>query len=57
MLDEVTFHINKLTPNKSTGVFGIPIKYVKMSTAVIAPILTQVYNDCMSMEIYPDDFK
>ena len=35
----------------------IPIKFVKWSTKIIAPILQQLYNNCMKHGIFPNDLK
>ena len=45
---EITMQLNILNPNKSTAVNDIPIKFIKLSTCVIAPILTSLYNRCLT---------
>ena len=35
----------------------IPIKYLKMSAQIIAPILTKLYNICIEAGSYPEILK
>ena len=42
-----------MNPSKSTGRHGIPAKYVKMSASVIAPVLTNIFNACISTGYFP----
>ena len=37
-----------MNPSKSTERNGIPAKYIKMSASVIAPVLTNIFNACIS---------
>ena len=43
--------------NKSTGKFGIPVKYIKIAVDVISPILTKIYNQCIITGSFPDVLK
>ena len=45
---DILKHIRQLNPSKSTGPDGIPIKYIAMSALIIAPVLTRLYNSCIS---------
>lgn len=56
-IEEIISHIRKLDPSKSTGLDGIPIKYVKMSTLIIAPVLTNIYNNCIIKGYFPKILK
>jgi len=51
---EVTKYINNLNTSNSSGKFGIPIKYIKLSVNIIAPILTNIYNQCIQTGCFPD---
>ena len=46
--EEVVNCIRVMNPSKSTGRNGIPAKYIKMSGSVIAPVLTNIFNACIS---------
>jgi len=54
---EVHSYIHSLNSAKSSGKFGVPIKYIKLSVAVISPILTKIYNQCILDGNYPDILK
>ena len=43
--------------NKSREIFGIPIKYIKMTVDVILPVLTKIYNQCIITGLFPDVLK
>ena len=45
---DILRHIRQLNPSKSTGPVGIA-----MSALIIAPVLTRLYNSCISTETYP----
>ena len=45
-------------PNgKANGIHMIPNKMLKISAHVISPSLTDIFNRCTSMNIFPDDLK
>ena len=46
-----------LDSSKSTGLHQIPIKFLKLATTAVAPILTDMYNSCVQEGIYPDILK
>ena len=54
---EVLNHINGLKSSKSTGRYGIPIKYIKLTGKIIAPILIKIYNSCIADGYFPDILK
>ena len=56
-VEEVTKHLNDLNPSKSAGPENIPIRFIKMSTVVVAPILTELYNQCIKSSTYPNPLK
>ena len=56
-VDEVLAHLTNLNSSKSTGVEGIPIKFITMSSTIIAPILTNLYNDCIVQATFPKSIK
>ena len=54
---EVAHLLRNLDSSKSTGLHHIPIKYLKMATTVVAPILTDMHNCCIQEGVYPDVLK
>ena len=54
---DIVKHINKLNPVKSSGPCKFPIKYIKMSMNIIAPLLAKLYNQCMIEEIFSSILK
>ena len=55
--EEVTNYIRSLNDHKSAGATDIPIKCVKLSNVIISPILTVIFNRCITEGIFPDDLK
>ena len=55
--NEVAIHLSSLNCSKSTGTNGIPKKFLKMSSTIIAPILTKLLNKCIAEGVYPDILK
>ena len=55
--EEVVNYIRAMNPSKSTGRHGIPAKYIKMSGSVIAPVLTNIFNACISTGYFPKVLK
>ena len=55
--DEIRMHIRGLDSFQSTGIDGIPIKYMKMAATVITPKLTQLFNNRLKKEYFPQAFK
>ena len=56
-VDEIRKHIIGMKSNKSTGKFGIPVKYIKIAVDVISPILTKIYNQCIITGSFSDVLK
>ena len=56
-ITEVTKLINQLDSNKSTGPFHIPHKFIKIGKKYIAPILTDIINNCFQLGIFPNALK
>lgn len=54
---EVISLLRELNSSKSTGSNEIPIKYLKLATTIIAPILTDLFNYCIKSGEYPDILK
>ena len=54
---EITLLINGLDINKSVGIDQIPPKLLKWGAPVLTPVLTKVFNKCMTEGIYPDSLK
>ena len=54
---EIRLYLHDLNSSKSSGIFGIPIKFVKMSSEIIAPLLTKLFNQCFSKGIFPESLK
>ena len=46
-----------MNPSKSTGRYGIPAKYIKISASVIVPVLTNIFNSCISTGYFPKVLK
>ena len=55
--EEVTYYIQSLNDHKSAGATDIPIKCIKLSNVIISPILTVIFNRCITEGIFPDDLK
>ena len=55
--EEVVNYIRAMNPSKSTRRHGIPAKYIKMSGSVIAPVLPNIFNACISTGYFPKVLK
>ena len=55
--EKVVIYIRAMKPSKSTGRHGIPAKYIKMSGSVIALVLTNIFNACISTGYFPKVLK
>ena len=49
--------VQRLVNGKATGIHNIPIKVLKHSIHLIAPILMDIFNLSISTKIFPDDLK
>ena len=54
---EILINLKKLDTRKSTKINDIPIKFLKVASVVIAPLLTNMINCCIRQEITPDVLK
>ena len=43
--------LHSLDTSKSTGLHEIPIKFLKLATTVVAPILAEMFNCCIQEEL------
>ena len=50
---EMIMQLNISNPNKSTVVYDISIKFIKLSTCVIAPLQAFLYNRCLTEGNFP----
>ena len=55
--EEVVNYIRAMNPSRSTGRNGIPAKFIKMSAFVIAPVLINIFNACISTGYFPKVLK
>jgi hypothetical protein len=49
--------IEQLDSSKSPGVCEVPVKLLKATSTVLAPLLAQLYNDCVAKRRFPDILK
>ena len=49
--------INKLSITSSAGITGIPTKLLKELDYKLTPVLTEIFNNCISTGILPDEWK
>ena len=54
---DILTYILQLNANKSAGPEDIPIKIIKMSASVIAPVLEHLFNKCLINGVFPDSLK
>ena len=55
--DEIMKLIDSLDLKKAAGSDGIPSHLIKKTKAIIAPILSRLFNVCINKSIFPDAFK
>ena len=55
--NEVSIAIENLKSNSAPGIDSIPPKFVKMAKMLLTPLLTKLYNKCLTQEFFPDVFK
>ena len=55
--EEVIKQLRNLKASKSSGAYHISNKIIKLSTVIIAPILTKFLNDSIRQGVYPDVLK
>ena len=54
---EVIKAINEISSTSSSGVTGIPTKILKEISLFLAPVLTEIFNNCLKTGIIPDEWK
>ena len=54
---EVGKHFHEININKGVGIDEIPPKLLKWGEEIFIPIITHIFNKCLSTGIYPDDLK
>ena len=54
---EVFNTIKQLKSNKNCGIDGIETEFVKIATEIIALILTNLYNHCFALRVFPSCLK
>ena len=54
---DILTNIQQLNVNKCAGPEDIPIKIVKMSAFVIAPVLELLFNNCLISGMFPSSSK
>ena len=52
--EEVVNYVPQFDPSKNTSNHDIPIKFIKMASCIISPILTNLFNQCICQATYPD---
>jgi len=55
--NEILAVINCLDSSKSSGAHNIPVKFIKLSTNVIAPMLCDLYDYSITSGVFPDILK
>ena len=50
---DILRHINSINPAKRAGPEGIPLKFIKLSGEIVAPIVQKLYNTCINTGTYP----
>ena len=55
--DIVLRNIQKLNTKKASQLNDVPTKYIKKFNDVFTPVITDDYNDCVAIGIFPESFK
>ena len=55
--EKIIHQLPNLDSTKSSATNDIPTKFIKITTRVIAPILTKLYNICISEGVFPNFLK
>ena len=55
--EDVSDCIDKLKSYTAPGLDQISPKFVKLSMCVLAPLLARLFNRCIELEAFPNDFK
>ena len=56
-LSEVLMYLQLLNPAKSPGPNGMPLKHIRMSAQIIAPMLVIFFYSCIPCGTYPEILK
>ena len=56
-VEEITSLINKMQDKKASGYDSINAKFLKLTSAYIAPIICDIFNSMIKTGIYPDELK
>ena len=56
-VNQIVKYLNNLSVNKSTGLDGIPCKFVRDSVTIITCPLTHIINLSLIQGVVPDDLK
>ena len=55
--EDVSDCVDKLKPCTAPGLDQISPKFVKLSKCVLTPLLARLFNRCIELETFPNDFK
>jgi len=55
--EEILKRINLLDYKKSTDLYDIPVKLVKLSENIICTYLADIFNNCIQNGAFPDKLK
>ena len=55
--EQILYHLRNLNPSKSPGMQGIPIKFIKPASILLAPVLTKLFNIAIEQATFPTIFK
>ena len=56
-VENVALTLRNVKANKSTGLYKIPAKILKLSSDIVAPSLTHIFNLSLETGTYVDDWK
>ena len=56
-IEDIINEINQLDTNKCDDTYDIPVKLIKLSKVIIAPILCDLINNCINKGIFPSILK
>ena len=54
--EQILYHLKNLNPSKSSGMQGIPIKFFKPASILLAPVLTKLFNIAIEEATFPTIF-
>ena len=55
--EEILTEIRSLNNRKSSGNDNIPVNILKLNGVILSPILSQIFNECMKIGIFPNILK